>query len=57
MRDKEELDSIALTWAEETINFWNNEFEAWDGYFEDFELTDEEWEYCRSRNFKIEIVD
>lgn len=55
MRDKEELDSIALQWAYENMECWQHEWDSWDNLIEEHEMTDEEWEYCRSRNFKIEI--
>jgi hypothetical protein len=55
MRSKEELDAIALQWAEDTLQDWQNEYSAWDGVAEQEELTDGELEYCQSVVFEIKL--
>lgn len=55
MRDEDELKSIALQWAHETIADWQYEYGAWDSLVENEELTDEELEFCQSVRFKITV--
>lgn len=57
MRNKQELDNIALLWAYENISCWQDEIGSWDMIIEDENLTDEEWEYCRNKVFNITIED
>lgn len=45
MRSKEELTAIALQWAEDTLEVWQNEYNSWDDIAENEELTEEELEY------------
>jgi len=56
VRNKEELQAIALRWAEDTLQDWQSEYLAWDIIAEDEELTDEELEFCQSVVFKIQTV-
>lgn len=55
MRDEEELENIALEWANNTISEWQKVYHSWDVINDDYDLTEDELEFCQSLTFNIEV--
>lgn len=56
MISKEYLNSIALEWAEMTLESWQGEYDSWDVIAEDNDLSDEDLEYLMNDvQFEIKL--